>query len=190
MAQGEPVEREVKLAVADPAQVEARLRALQDEGAVFEGVEREINDVLDTSDGVLASRMERLRLRTVEGQDGVRVTWKGPARAGGEMKEREEQEYRADHAETCAAVFRRLGFVPVLTYRKQRATWHWRGLSITLDRLDFGTFVEIEIERGAGAEEAEHLLTACISRLGLTDAPRVEASYAVLQEEWDRRQSK
>src|SRR5262249_39262427 len=107
-------------------------------------------------------------------------------RGGRETKVREEQEYHADDVETCATVFRRLGFVRVLTYKKERSTWHWRGLSISLDRLDFGTFVEIEIERG-GAENAAHILDDCIRRLSLETAPRVEESYALLQDAWNQR---
>jgi adenylate cyclase class IV len=103
-----------------------------------------------------------------------------------DFKEREEQEYRADDARTCATVFRRLGFVPVLTYKKERTTWHWQGLSITLDRLAFGTFVELELERSVAPEDGRRVLDSCIRRLGLTGAPRVDASYADLQEAWNR----
>jgi len=89
-------------------------------------------------------------------------------------------------ADICATVFLRLGFKPVLTYCKERATWHWQGLSIMLDRLEFGSFVEIEVTRPIAAEDADRLIATCRDLLGLQDAPHMEASYADMQEEWDR----
>ena len=177
-----PRERELKLAVSDLTAVEQRLRAL---GAAFQGVEQETNQVLDTADGLLARRLQRLRLRTVAGKPGVYVTWKGPATQDQGLKSREEQEYQADDPAICATVFARLGFHTVLTYRKERATWLWQGLSITLDRLEFGSFVEVEAPLHAQSAVAEELIAECLRTLGLERAPRVEVSYAVLQQRWD-----
>lgn len=177
-----PRERELKLAVGDLAAVEQRLRTL---GAALQGIEQETNEVLDTTDGLLAHRLQRLRLRTVAGKPGVRVTWKGPASQDQGLKSREEQEYQADDPATCAIVFARLGYHTILTYRKERATWLWQGLSITLDRLEFGSFVEIEAPLHAPSGPPEALIAECLRTLGLRNAPRVEVSYAVLQERWD-----
>jgi hypothetical protein len=69
------LEREVKLSVPRLDPVEARLRALSGAGAAFLGVVYEHNDVLDTAGDILKARDERPRLRTIEGQPGVHVTW-------------------------------------------------------------------------------------------------------------------
>lgn len=180
------VEREIKVEVPDLEAVEGRLRDLVAEGATFEGVEHEVNEILDTPDHALNNRRQRLRLRTLAGQPGVTITWKGAPEPGSSMKSREEQECHADNAAACALIFRRLGFAPTLTYEKERATWRWQGLSITLDRLVFGTFLEIEIERNVDRADEDRLVLTCLDRLGLTNAPRVEESYAMLQAQWDR----
>src|SRR3954447_13712571 len=73
------LEREIKFAVSSLDVIEERLRALEGTRARFIDVTRERNCVLDTDTEELKSRDERLRLREIEGQPGVKVTWKGPA---------------------------------------------------------------------------------------------------------------
>ena len=61
------------------------------DGAIFDGVENEVNEILDTPDGRLNSRRERLRLRTLIGKPGVTITWKGSPQNASGVKSREER---------------------------------------------------------------------------------------------------
>lgn len=177
------LEREVKLAVDSLDPVEARLRALG-EGAVFLGVEHERNDVLDTAREDVKARGERLRIRTIAERPGVRVTWKGPAGVRAGVRRREEREFQADDREACVAVLAHLRLRPVRSYTKVRASWRLGPVVVCLDRLPFGAFVEIELTPAVREDDEARALEQAVAQLGLAGAPRVQASYARLQQEW------
>jgi len=184
------LEREAKFAVPDLDPVELRLRALAGAGACPLGAVRERNYVLDTARDELKARDERLRIREIEGRPGVQVTWKGPASVYRGVRRREEREFHADDREACVAVLANLGLRPVRSYEKVRSSWRLNDVIVCLDTLPFGTFVEIEFtvevsERGEAAA-----LARAVALLGLQDAPRVQASYARLQQEWDDRKGR
>jgi adenylate cyclase class IV len=65
------------------------------------------------------------------------------------------------------------------------ASWRLDDVLVCLDRLPFGAFVEIEFTAAVGEEAAAAALERAIALLGLQRAPRVQASYARLQQEWD-----
>lgn len=190
------LEREVKLAVEDLGPVERRLRALGEgagtnegeaargAGAYYLGLTRESNEVLDTAREELKARDERLRVRTIEGRPGVRVTWKGPASVRGGVRRREEREFHADDRAACVAVLANLGLRPVRSYTKVRDSWRLGPVIVCLDRLPFGAFVEIELTSEVAEADEAGALDRAIAALGLGDAPRVQASYARLQQEW------
>jgi adenylate cyclase class 2 len=181
------LEREVKLSVPHLDPIEARLRALTGAGATFLGVVYERNYVLDTEGDALKARDERLRIREIEGQPGVQVTWKGPASVHGGVRRREEREFHADDREACVAVLSNLGLRPVRSYEKVRASWRLDNVIVCLDRLPFGAFVEIELTSAVGEQAEAAALERAIALLGLHRAPRIQASYARLQQEWESR---
>ena len=78
-------EREVKLRLDDPVRLRARLRELGAERV--EGPAREHNVLFDTGDGRLRASGSVLRLRRYAGR--WILTFKGPARYRGDVKERE-----------------------------------------------------------------------------------------------------
>src|SRR5438270_91203 len=102
------LEREIKFAVSGLEVIERRLKALEGSRSRFIDVTRERNCVLDTDGDELKSRDERLRLREIAGQPGVKVTWKGPASERNGVRRREEREFHADDRSACLAVFRNL----------------------------------------------------------------------------------
>lgn len=165
------IEREVKIRVQSLDAVRPLLESL---GAARVGREDEVNKILDGPDGALGRRREVLRVRTA-GRNTL--TWKGPAASqdpyGHKAREELEVAFAADAAETLLTLLARLGFVEVLRYEKQRETWRWQGVAITLDRLAFGEYVEIEGEAGA----IQHVLRV----LQLDHEPPETRSYAELQ---------
>jgi adenylate cyclase class 2 len=184
------VEREVKLAVPDLGPITARLHSLEADDASFLQTVHEHNSILDTSQRDLKARDERLRIRQIAGRPGAIVTWKGPGQVRGGVRRRPEREIHAADAAACAAIFAALGFHPVRSYEKVRSSWQLGDLIVCLDRLPFGTFVEIEFTDAVGVDEEQAVLQRTIALLGLEDAPRVPASYARLQKEWDDRKTR
>jgi adenylate cyclase class 2 len=122
-----------------------RIRAsLRQLGAHLRGTDRELNQLFDRSNESLRYTDQLLRIRTVEGAAGARVTVKGPASREDNVKVREELEVTVDDPETLRTIFDRLGFALDLEYRKVRETWHLGATEIALDELAFGLYCEIE----------------------------------------------
>jgi len=78
------------------------------------------------------------------GPHGV-LTAKGPARFVGGVKIREETEVDVKDVHATLDLLSQLGFQVEFTYKKHRAMWTLDGVvSVTLDTLEFGSFVELE----------------------------------------------
>jgi adenylate cyclase, class 2 len=170
------IEREVKIRVANHDALRPLLESM---GAARARTEQETNRLFDTADGALRRRGEVLRVRTA---DHASVTWKGPA-AGADnfehkVREEWEAEIAADGAESLVAILGRLGFHEALCYTKQRETWRWQGVTIALDDLAFGKFVEIEGDAPA--------IEGALRLLRLEDEPLETRSYPELQRLRDR----
>ncbi len=178
------LEREVKFAVSRLDPVVERLQALDASQAHRVGSEVEHNYVLDTLADELKARDERLRIREIEGRPGVLVTWKGPASTRSGVRRREERQFHADDRDACVAVLSNLGFRPVRTYDKVRTSWHLEDVIVCLDTLPFGTFVEIEFTHVVPEDGETATLERIVRILGLDGAPRIQASYARLQQDW------
>jgi adenylate cyclase class 2 len=165
------IEREVKIPVQDLATLRP---LLQNMGASYIGTEQEINRMLDTADGALQRSSQVLRVRSA---DRNTITWKGKAAEHDPhaQKVREELEviFADDGVETMLALLSKLGFNESLRYSKQRETWRWQGLTIALDHLPFGDYVELEGDAGA----IQHALRL----LRLDHEPLETRSYPELQ---------
>jgi adenylate cyclase class 2 len=165
---GEPVERELKLAVAelDPwRQALLRLGARPVSPATLED-----NRVFDR-DGELARRGELLRLRS--DAHGARLTFKGPARFEGPLKGRVEHEVMLASADALSTVLSALGYRVARRYQKVREEWELLGTVVALDHTPMGEFVELE-----GGDPI-----AIARRLGLDPQAADRRSYLEL---WDR----
>jgi adenylate cyclase class 2 len=138
------IEVEGKWRLGGPDDAE-RLRALlRDLGAQDLAQEEEVNQLFDRPDAKLRQTGRLLRLRTIGGLPGARLTFKGPADRAQGIKSREELEVMCDNAEMALAILDRLGFAPSLTYPKVRETWRFGAVEIAVDELPFGWFCEIE----------------------------------------------
>lgn len=151
MAKGRPhhrardrsVECELKFRVAGPRD-HARLRTLlRKRGAKLEGKYDEENYRFDGPGK--STRNTTLRLRVLNGGPRGVLTAKGPAKFVGGVKVREETEVEVKDAHATLDLLAELGFHVEFTYNKRRAAWILDGVvTVTLDTLDFGSFVELE----------------------------------------------
>ncbi len=161
-------ETEVKLRTDDFDGVRDRLAAL---GARFkERVEDETDLIFGSVRDPEALKGQVLRLRLM-GEQGL-LTWKGSPTFEAGVKGREEVQTEVSNAPVMRTLLERLGYEVQLEYTKRREYWDLRGLTVSLDELPFGRYVEVE------GDEAK--LQAAIDDLGLADAERVTESYPQL----------
>lgn len=185
-------EVEAKLRVADP---EAIRRRLHDLGAPLESPRVQADLFYAHPQRDFARTDEALRLRFADGF--LELTYKGPKqsvagepRAGGAegaagaadpgagLKARAELNVPVGADPT--ALLAALGFRPVALLRKTRASTRLDKCRVELDHVEgLGWFLEVEalVEPAPRAAAAVH---ATLVRLGLADAPRVQASYLEL----------
>jgi adenylate cyclase, class 2 len=161
-------EIEVKFPVHSLAAAASRLEA---NGAVLVAPRvREVNLRFDTADGSLTREHRVLRLR----QDaGAVMTYKGAAEAGDEVSARQEIEFHVSDLGAARRLLEALGYIVSVMYEKYRTTYTWGELTIVLDEMPFGSFLEIE---GPDAES----IRAAAAKLGLDWEARSTASYLQL----------
>jgi adenylate cyclase class 2 len=163
-----PVERELKIPVADLGPVRARLEACA--ATLLAPRCREVNTLYDDAAKRLMSSGHALRLRRSEGV--WKLTFKGPVHYRGTVKEREELETAVADGAVVDAIFARLGLVPSRRYEKDRERWRVGDTEVCLDHTPMGDFVEIE-----GQVEALGVVAA---GLGLEPASALRGSYVTL----------
>jgi predicted adenylyl cyclase CyaB len=164
------IEAELKFRLAGPGD-HARLRStLRRLGARLEGRYDEENFRFEGRGKV--TRRNTLRLRVLDGGPRGLLTAKGPAQFVAGVKVREETETAVENAHATLDLLQQLGFRVLVVYRKHRAVWKLGQSSVTLDRLDFGYFAEVEgpLEEVPGVAR----------ELGLDPAKAVKDSYSVL----------
>src|SRR5687767_3481320 len=106
MSAENPVETEIKLAIADPEAIVRRIREANFQvrrDRVFE-----VNQVYDTSAESLRANEQLLRLRDAGGV--CTLTWKGPAQRNGIHKSRPEIETTLGDGRAFDAILRNLGY--------------------------------------------------------------------------------
>ena len=161
-------EIEAKYFIRDLAKLEARILA--------EGGQRlhprilETNLRFDTQNRDLSQHFQVLRLRQAH---KVTMTYKGIALMLDGASQRQEIEIEVGDLDTARAMLEALGYQVVRTYEKYRTEYQLDGLTITLDELPYGEFVEIE---GPGAAEIRQMAI----RLGLDATANVQVNYLML----------
>jgi len=118
------------------------------------------------------TRSMTLRLRVFGGGPKGVLTAKGPERFQGGVKIREETEVEVVDSRAMLDILALLGFRTFVVYRKHRVHWSLNGVSITLDHLEYGWFVEVEGPLGVIPDIARGL--------GLDPATALKDSYSVL----------
>ncbi len=161
-------EIEIKLHVRDLALIEGRLQALG--GELHQPHVLETNLRFDTPDRTLGRTYKVLRLR----QDwDARLTYKGPGEMNKGARQRTELEFKVSDFEMAKAFLEALGFQETMRYEKRRAEYLLQGLTVTLDEMPFGNFVEIEGPDGAAIQ-------GVCAALGLDWEARITDSYTGL----------
>ena len=164
------IESELKFRVGgvkDHARLRATLRRL---GYRLEGTYDEENHRF-VGPGK-ATRRVTLRLRVLDGGPRGVLTAKGAAKFIGGVKVREETEVDVQDAHSTLDLLAQLGFQVLVIYRKHRAVWVLGPVSVTLDRLDFGHFVEVE-----GPLE---VIPSIAASIGLDPRKAVKDSYSIM----------
>jgi adenylate cyclase, class 2 len=161
-------EAELKFRLAGAAE-QARLRSrLRELGAVNEGAYDEENIRFE----VPAKSRVSLRLRILDGGKSGILTTKGPATFENGIKVREETEVEVADAAAARDLLESLGYSVEFVFPKHRASWRLGSVSVTLDTLDFGFFVEVE---GPPAE-----LPEAAKNLGLNPKQAIRQSYSAM----------
>jgi adenylate cyclase class 2 len=132
-------EIEVKFYVTNLPRLARRLQAIGAE--LVQPRVHELNLRFDTPDGALTRAECVLRLR----QDRqAYLTYKGPNQEGQAVSVRQEIEFVVSNFESAHHFLEALGYQISIMYEKQRTTYLYKGLLVTLDEMPFGSFVEIE----------------------------------------------
>jgi len=162
-----PLETEVKVRIASPQEMVARLAA---QGFRLDTPAQVEQSVLWDRDKELLEQGCALRLRRYAGK--AWITWKGPKVADPLLKIRPELETALADPGAMEQILAALGYSPVLVMEKRRALWRSSDLLACLDEAPFGNYLELE-------GEAEVIRTT-MATLGL-DAAEVETrSYPTL----------
>jgi predicted adenylyl cyclase CyaB len=170
IARDRSVECGLKFQVGGPRD-HARLRSvLRELGGRLDGAYDEENFRFEGPGKT--TRRTTLRLRVMDGGPGGVLTAKGPAKFFSGVKVREETEVDFADAHATLDLLAQLGFQVVVIYRKHRAVWTLGAVSVTLDRLEFGWFIEVEGPLETIPEVARSL--------GLDPAHALKDSYSML----------
>jgi len=169
MSQSEQ-ELEVKFAVAGLEPFVRRLQAL--EAVQVQPPVHETNLRFDTPGGELTQAKQVLRLRR---DTQSRLTFKGAGQIVQGVSRRRELEFSVSDFDSAQAFLEALGYQVVWMYEKIRQSFLLDDVTVTLDEMPFGPFMEIEGPDGARIQAAAR-------KLDLDWEQRVLVSYAVLFE--------
>jgi adenylate cyclase class 2 len=161
-------ELEVKFYLADLGQLQQTLEGLGATCLQPRIYERNLR--FDTPELALTRSEKVLRLR----QDTTnRLTYKGPGKVEEGVSARTEIEFTVGDFDNAHKLLAALGYQVSMVYEKYRAAYDLEGALVTLDKMPFGNFAEIEGARAAGIQ------TVC-RRIGLLWELRTLQSYAQL----------
>lgn len=118
------------------------------------------------------TRRTTLRLRVLDGGPRGVLTAKGEAHFVAGVKVREETEVDVTDAHATLDLLAQLGFQVLVIYKKHRLVWKQGAVNVTLDKLDFGHFVEVE-----GPLD---VIPGVARSLGLDPATAVRDSYSIM----------
>ncbi|AGK61127.1 adenylyl cyclase CyaB, putative [Archaeoglobus sulfaticallidus PM70-1] len=111
--------------------------------------------------------------------EGVTITYKGK-KMDPETKTREEIKVRiyGDDYDNARDMFRKLGFEEFATVRKIRKIYRMDNAIICLDTLDFGKFIEIEVDT-QDIEEGKRKISEIAKKINLS-GKNIRKSYLEL----------
>lgn len=163
-------EIEVKFLLPELEEIETRLIAMG--FACTQARTLEVNERFDLPTGDLQARRETLRLR----QDGnVHLTYKSSGSVEDGVSCRQEFELIVSDYAAMRRILEALGYRVFMRYEKFRCNYTLDDLTISLDEMPFGLFVELEGPSPAKLKELAR-------KLGLDWEARINTSYLDLFE--------
>jgi adenylate cyclase class 2 len=102
----------------------------------------ETNIIFDMMDGSYSSRGKLIRVR--ETDKGNVLTYKEKQGDDSQFKVRKEIETGVDDSEQMIEMLKYMGFVISFVYQKKRMYFTKDDIEITIDKLPFGNYIEIE----------------------------------------------
>ena len=167
-------EIELKFRIEKPSLISEKLKEVE---AKFLGKTFEKTIKFETKDNDLKKQGKFVRIRT--GFKNV-ITFKRMInKIDKDFKEREEIEVEISDPEKIKKILENLGFTKKWVMEKYREKWQWGRAEIVIDKLPFGSFVEIEGSKKAIEKTAKVL--------GLNLKERITATYWELWENYRRK---
>jgi adenylate cyclase, class 2 len=163
-------ETEAKFYVQDLKQVQTYLQDMNARLVQARVLERNIR--FDLPDASLRAEGRVLRLRR---DTEARLTYKGANKNKTGVLSREEIEFVVGDFEKAKQFLGALGYQQIFFYEKYRTTYEFDKISIMLDEMPYGNFVEIE-------GETEETIRALAEKLNLNWDATIDRSYSVLFE--------
>ncbi len=168
-------EIEIKIKITDIEEFEKKISALNPQ-VIKEVFERTVR--FDTNNGDLEKKGIFVRIRS-----GSKNTWTvkkkiNDAAQPDKYFQRNEWEVGIDDLETAGEMLKVLGFEKEFIMEKYRKKFILPKAEITIDKLPFGTYAEIE----AGKDEIDRLTKI----LGIDQARRIIGTYWHLHEEYNK----
>lgn len=161
------MEIERKYRFSDFAVLRTRLREVQ---AAYGGRDLEENAVWDTPSRNLWEQGVLLRLRSVGGASVLCLKRPPDASSVGDQnKVFEETETGVADREAMGTILRDLGYEIAFCYEKLRETWKMESVTVCLDHLPFGRYVELE-----GSDQS---ISRAEELLGLQGCPSTTMNY-------------
>lgn len=134
------IETEVKIKIPDLKNFQ---KQILDAGAVLtKDRNLEKNILYDFPDHSLYRKDCAFRFRSVRKKHFL--TFKGPHQKSRKFKVREEYETEVRNGIHTKKMIKKLGLVPVFSYSKYRTVYRKKNVTICLDELNIGSFVELE----------------------------------------------
>ena len=166
------IETEIKVKIEDVADFCRQLGALN--ASILSVRHFEDNYLMDFTDQKLKTNKCLLRIRFIEGE--VYLTFKGPPRAEGIFKTREELETRIEDGATMLQVLERIGMRANFRYQKYRREFTLDEVHVAVDETPIGNYVEFE-----GSEKG---IRGLASRMGIMESQFLRLSYYSLYLEY------
>lgn len=162
------IEEEVKIQLEHPQLI---IEHLRDNGAIFLGATLEKTIRVDTCNLDLEEKGIFLRVRS--GFNNT-ITMKEKISEDIITRKRLETEFEIEDIDKMQYIFRKIGLSFFRIMEKYRMKWSYENVSIVVDELPFGIFMEIEAEKSR--------IDKIVSDLGLEGVPQIVDTYWALND--------
>lgn len=161
-------EIEVKIRVEDANS--ARRKLLESGAKLLRERYFEENTLYDFRPRTLWHKRQALRIRNIGKK--TYVAFKGTPQKSRKFKVREEHETEVKNRRQLEKILKSTGLIPCFRYQKHRTVFKRKSLTINLDEMSIGTFIELEGERNE--------IVAYAKTLGYSKSEFIKSDYVEL----------